>query len=208
MRTLFLASYFAFVSDLLLPYLPKKPKELKLAFIPTAADPYKVKPWFYGDKMKLKLMGFQMVDVDIKNKTSEQLYEALSTVDVIFVSGGNTYYLLEKAQTSGFLEVVKKLIDRGVIYIGSSAGSALACSTIEHIEDFDDKSIANLTSFEGLTLTNKLILPHYGEEKYKAKFQIIMDKWAAKGYDMLPLRNDQVLVISKDKEEILSTTSP
>jgi len=207
MKTLFLASYFAFVSDLLLPYLPKKPKDLKLAFIPTAADPYKIKPWFYGDKMKLKLMGFQIIDVDIKNTTKDQLYEVLSTVDIIFVSGGNTYYLLEKAQASGFLEVAKSVIDRGVVYIGSSAGSALACPTIEHIEDFDDRSIANLTSFEGLTLTNKLILPHYGEEKYKAKFQIIVDKWTAKGYDMLPLRNDQVLAISKDKEEILSTIS-
>lgn len=208
MRTLFLASYFAFVSDLLLPYLPKKPKDLKLAFVPTAADPYKVKPWFYGDKMKLKLMGFQMVDVDIKNKTKEQLYEVLSTVDVIFVSGGNTYYLLEKAQASGFLEVVHTLIERGVIYIGSSAGSALACSTIEYIEDFDDRSIAHLTSFKGMGLVNKLIYPHYGEEKYKVKFQTIMDRWIAKGFDVLPLRNDQVLVINGGKEEVLPTISP
>ncbi len=208
MKTLFLASYFAFVSDLLLPYLPKKPNKLRLAFIPTAADPYKIKPWFYGDKMKLKLMGFQMIDVDIKNKTKEQLYDALKSVDAIFVSGGNTYYLLEKAQESGFLEVVKKLIERGVVYIGSSAGSALVCSTIEYVEDFDDRSITHLTSYKGMGLTDKLIYPHYGEEKYKAKFQTIMDRWIAKGFDALPLRNDQALVISENKEEILSTTSP
>jgi dipeptidase E len=207
MKILFLASYFAFASDLLLPILPKKPNELRLAFIPTAADPYKIKPWFYGDKMKLKLMGFNMNDVDIKNKTKEQLTIELQDIDVIFVSGGNTYYLLEKAQESGFLEVAKTLVERGVIYIGSSAGSALACTTIEHIEDFDDKSITHLTSFEGLGYTKKLILPHYGEEKYKLKFQNIVKRWMGKGYEVLPLRNDQVLIVQGDSEKILPITS-
>lgn len=208
MKTLFLASYFAFVSELLLPLLPKKPNELRLAFIPTAADPYKVKPWFYGDKMKLKLMGFQMIDVDIKNKSREQLENELKDINIIFVSGGNTYYLLEKAQESGFIELVKKLINEGVIYIGSSAGSALACSTIEHIEDFDDKSITHLTIFNGLRFTEKLILPHFGEEKYKSKFENIIERWRNKKYDVLPLRNDQALIIQGNREEVVSTTSP
>lgn len=207
MKTLFLASYFAFVSDLLLPLLPKKPSELRLAFIPTAADPYKIKPWFYGDKMKLKLMGFQMIDVDIKNKTSDKLKTELKDIDVIFVSGGNTYYLLEKAQESGFINVIKDLINKGVIYIGSSAGSALACTTIEHIEDFDDRSITHLNSFDGLACTKKLILPHYGEEKYKLKFQNVIEKWRKKGHEILTLRNDQALVVEDNIEKIVSTTS-
>ncbi|MCX6732665.1 MAG: Type 1 glutamine amidotransferase-like domain-containing protein [Candidatus Roizmanbacteria bacterium] len=207
MKTLFLASYFAFVSDLLLPFLPKKPSELRLAFIPTAADPYKIKPWFYGDKMKLKLMGFKMIDVDIKNKTKEQLTTDLKDIDVIFVSGGNTYYLLEKAQESGFLEIVNTLIEKGVIYVGSSAGSALACKTIEYIEDFDDKSITSLHSFNGFGSSNKLIMPHYGEQKYQHKFDDIMKRWRGKGYEVVPLRNDQVYIIQGDKEEVLPINS-
>ncbi|MCX6731102.1 MAG: Type 1 glutamine amidotransferase-like domain-containing protein [Candidatus Roizmanbacteria bacterium] len=207
MKTLFLASYFAFVSDLLLPLLPKKPNELRLAFIPTAADPYKIKPWFYGDKMKLKLMGFNMIDVDIKNKTKEQLITLLKDIDVIFVSGGNTYYLLEKAQESGFLEIGRELVEGGVLYIGSSAGSALACPTIEHIEDFDDKSITCITDFKGLGFTRKLILPHFGEEKYKSKFENIIERWISKKYEVLPLRNNQALVIQGDKEEVFTANS-
>jgi len=69
MKTLFLASYFTCVSDLLLPILPKKPNELRLAFVPTAADPYESKSWFYEDKNKLIAMGFLMKEIDIKNKT-------------------------------------------------------------------------------------------------------------------------------------------
>lgn len=204
MKRLFLSSYFAFVADLLLPLLPKPPREMKLAFIPTAADPYAVKPWFYGDKMKLKLMGFQMKDVDLKNKTQEQLESELSGMDAIFVSGGNTYYLLDKVMKSGFDRVVKGLVEKGTVYIGSSAGSALACPTIEHIDDFDDKSIVTLDTYEGLHLTDTLLLPHYGEAKYEQKFATIVKKWSGKGHELLLLRNSEVLVVTDDKEEVLS----
>jgi len=203
MKKLFLTSYFAFVSKLLLPLLPKQPNQLKLAFIPTAADPYKIKPWFYGDKIKLKLMGFQIINVDIKNKTKEQLFKQMKDIDVIFVSGGNTYYLLEHVQKSGFEEVVKKLTAKGVIYVGSSAGSVLACPTIEHIEDLDDKTKASLTSFKGINLIDFLILPHYGDSKYKYKFQQIMKKWSDKKYKIQTLTNTQVIVVNNNKIEIL-----
>lgn len=203
MKKLFLTSYFAFVSDLLLPLLPKKPDQLKLAFIPTAADPYKIKPWFYGDKMKLKLMGFQIVNVDIKNKTKEQLFQQMKDVDVVFVSGGNTYYLLEHVQKSRLDEVVKELIVKGVMYIGSSAGSVLVCPTIEHIEDLDDITKASLISFEGIGLIDFLILPHFGDSKYKYKFQQIMKKWSDKKYKIQTLTNSQVIVVNNNNIEVL-----
>ncbi|MFZ2026324.1 MAG: Type 1 glutamine amidotransferase-like domain-containing protein [Microgenomates group bacterium] len=204
MKRLFLSSYFAFVADLLLPLLPKPPREMKLAFIPTAADPYLVKPWFYGDKMKLQMMGFQMKDVDLKNKTQEQLESELGGMDAVFISGGNTYYLLDKVQKSGFDRIVKNLVTKGMVYIGSSAGSALACPTIEHIEDFDDKSIVALTSYDGLHLTDTLLLPHYGEAKYEQRFTGIVKKWKEKGHELLLLRNSEVLVVNNDKEKVQS----
>jgi dipeptidase E len=205
MKRLFLASYFAFVSDLLVPLLPKSPRDMKLAFIPTAADPYPVKPWFYGDKMKLRLLGFHMKDIDLKDKTQEQLQSELSGMDAIFVSGGNTYYLLDHVVKSGFGTLVKDLVKKGVVYIGSSAGSALACPTIEHIEDFDDKSIVNLSSYEGLGLTQTLLLPHYGEAKYEQKFATIVKDWKEKGHELLLLRNSEVLVVTDNSEEVQST---
>lgn len=204
MKRLFLSSYFAFVANLLLPLLPKSPREMKLAFIPTAADPYPIKPWFYGDKMKLKLMGFQIKDVDLKNKTKEQLEGELDGMDAVFVSGGNTYYLLDKVQKSGFDEIAKKFVQKGAVYIGSSAGSALACPTIEHIGDFDDKSIVTLTSYAGLHLTDTLLLPHYGEAKYEHKFASLVKEWKEKGHELLLLRNSEVLVVTDDREKVLS----
>lgn len=204
MKKLFLSSYFAFVSDLLLPLLPKNPKKLKLAFIPTASDLYKFKPWFYGDKIKLKLMGFNIVEVDLKNKTKEQLLDELKEIDVLFVSGGNTYYLLEKVQKSGFNDVVKKLVKKGVVYIGSSAGSILVCPTIQHIENLDDKTKAKLTSYKGIGLVDFLILPHYKEHQYIEMFQRIVDKWKNKKYKIQMLTNNQAMIVKDNETRIVS----
>lgn len=199
MKKLFLSSYFAFVADKLHALLPAEPRKLKLLIIPTAANIYKVKPWFYGDKLKLKLMGFQMKNFDLTNKTRAQVEEACKGIDAVFVSGGNTYYLLDHVQKSGFAEVITPLIEKGVMYIGSSAGSALACPTIEYIEDLDDKTVVNLSSFEGLHLTKNLILPHYGEAKYESKFQNITAKWSKKGFKVTTLTNNQVYIVDGKK---------
>ena len=204
MKKLFLASYFAFVKDLLLPLLPDKPKNLKLGFIPTAADLYTVKPWFYGDKVALKLLGFNSKTIHLKNKSESVLRNELNECDVIFVSGGNTYYLLEHAQKSGFIEIAKERVHSGVVYIGSSAGSVLASPSIEHIEDLDDRSQTDLQSCIGLSLIDQRILPHAGELKYESKFSDIMRRWQNDPYPMLPLSNQEVLIVENDIQRIES----
>lgn len=203
MKKLFLSSYFAFTADKLHTLLPRSPREMKLLFIPTAANPYTVKPWFYGDKLKLKLMGFQMKSFDLKNKTREQVANACRGVDAVFVSGGNTYYLLDHVQKSGFAEIITPLVEKGLLYVGSSAGSALACPTIEYIEDLDDRSIVTLPSYEGLDLVPNLILPHYGEVKYEEKFQKIIQKWTGRKYEVTALTNNQAYVVDGEKTYIV-----
>ena len=42
---------------------------------------------------------------------------ALDKADVIYVTGGNTYYLLERSKKSGFLDVVKNKISSGAFYV-------------------------------------------------------------------------------------------
>jgi dipeptidase E len=205
MEKLFLASYFAFVKDLLPPLLPDKPSNLKLAFIPTAADLYTIKPWFYGDKAALKLLGFKLKTVSLIDKSHRQLERELRDYDALFVSGGNTYYLLEQAQKSGFIEIVKDRVRSGLVYIGSSAGSVLASPSIEHIEDMDDRSKAQLQSFASLGLISQLILPHAGELKYESKFAAIMARWQNDSHPVLPLRNDQAFIVDGLKQAVVSS---
>ncbi len=148
-------------------------------------------------------MGFQIKSFDLKNKTREQVANACRGVDAVFVSGGNTYYLLDHVQKSGFAEMITPLVEKGLIYIGSSAGSALACPTVEYIEDLDDRSIVTLPSYEGLDLVPNLILPQYGEAKYDEKFQKIIQKWTGRKYEVTILTNNQAYVVDGEKTYIV-----
>lgn len=204
MKKLFLASEANVTLDKVTELLPRKPSELNVVFIPTAGDPYKEKSWLYEDRDKLVQMGFKVKDLNITGKTPSILNKELKNADVIFVAGGNTFYLLEKVRESGFDTIVKRLIDKGVIYIGSSAGSVLLCPTIAVVEGLDDpKEAPQLKSYTSLGIVDFLILPHYGDEQYKKKYEVIMKKWKNKGYEMKLLTNRQAIIVHGDKCKIV-----
>lgn len=165
-KRLLLTSQASAVSDIVKELLPTSPKKLKVGFIPTAGNPYPDKPWMDDDRLMLAELGLEVFDVDIKNKNKEELRNLLKDIDVLFVAGGNTFYLLDKVKSSGFGKIAKELIDKGVLYIGSSAGSMILGSTIEtaHWQPADENSV-NLKDLTALGLVNFLISPHFKEEK-------------------------------------------
>jgi dipeptidase E len=204
MRKLFLASAASITLDKVRKLLPDMPSNLNLAFVTTASDPYEDKAWLYEDRDKLISMGFKVKDFDIKNKTQETLNQELNNVDVIFIAGGNIFYLLEKTLKSGFDKVVKQLIDKGVVYIGSSAGSVLLCPTIEYCKTFDDPKIApNLKSYNGLGIVDFLIIPHYEKEKYIQRQETVKNEWRNKGFNIKLITNNQAIIIDGKECEIV-----
>lgn len=202
MKKLFLASIVSNIIEELLEILPKPANELTVAFIPTAADPYKDKWFVEDDRNKLKEKSFNLKDVDIKGKAKQELEDDLKDIDIIFVAGGNTFYLLEKARESGFDEIVKELVQKGVIYVGSSAGATFVCPTIEPVKTLDDPSKApSLKSFEGLNLVDFVVLPHLGREN-KEKYEKIMREYEGR-YKIIPLTDNQAVVVEGSEYQIV-----
>lgn len=200
MKKLFLASIACITLDKVIEILPAPASSLKLAFIPTAANPYEDKSWLYKDRDKLVDMGFDIIDLDIENKSQEFIEHQLENIDVVFVSGGNTFYLLDKVNESGFDKVMKRLIKKGVVYIGSSAGSVLVCPTIEATDGLDDRRAApNLKSDLALAIVDFLVFPHYGDPEYLNAYQEIMNKWKDGKYEIKTLSNNQALIINGDE---------
>lgn len=201
---LFLASLASQTLDLVRPLLPGDPATLKLAFIPTAADSYPRdgRPWFVDDFAKFSQLGFMVTEYRLNGKNEQILMDELSQFDVIYVAGGNAYYLLYMARETGFDKVIKKLIANGKVYIGSSAGSCIMCPTIEHIEFVDKQEMApNLKDFTGLGYVDHLIMPHYGREKYAEGHAKTKAKWGDK---ITFLRDDQAIMVDGNKSEIVT----
>lgn len=203
-KKLFLASYSNLVIDNISELISTNPSNLSLAFIPTARDPYHITETFDPEKEKLRSMGFNIKIVDIKNTSKEQLRKKLKNIDVIFIAGGNTFYLLDQANKSGFTELAKELVDKGVIYIGSSAGSVLAGPDISIIEQFDDPGAApSLKSTKGLGLVDFIVLPHFGEENYKDKTEEVYEKWKHGDIPIIPINNKQAIIVEGESHRIV-----
>ncbi len=205
MKKLFLASFASVSLDLIQPLLPKPATELKAVFIPTAGDPYDDKSFVYVDKDKLVEMGFEVVDIDLKKTQGSDLENALNDVDVILVAGGNTFYLLDQAKKSGFDVLVKKLVEKGVVYIGSSAGSILCCPTIEGAKRFDSPTDApDLKDYTGLNLFNKILIPHAHKEKYAERIQQTTEEMKTKGLEIITLTDNQAIIVNDDDFSVVS----
>ncbi|MEK6901418.1 MAG: Type 1 glutamine amidotransferase-like domain-containing protein, partial [Nanoarchaeota archaeon] len=121
------------VKDYFLSLLPKKPAENKVAFVTTAAYGETKNPtWMEKDRQLLYSCGIKHIeDLDLKDKTRDDLERILADKDIVFVNGGNTFYLLYWTRKSGFDKVLLSFLKRGGLYVGVSAGSYIACPTIE-----------------------------------------------------------------------------
>ncbi len=117
-------------------------------------------------------MGFTDIDfVDIEVDPQKDF----SKYGVIYVCGGNTFTLLKYAKESNLKSSIEKLLDRGGVYVGVSAGSIIAGPSIASAVVNGDENYIELKDLAGLNLTNTIIYPHYndnkGDEEIK-KFEI------------------------------------
>ena len=79
--------------------------------------------------------------------------------DIIYMMGGNTFYLLDVIRKTGFDKVIVDFINKGKIYIGSSAGSEILGNSIDVALGYDENNV-NMIDFTGLKIVDALIVPH------------------------------------------------
>ena len=83
---------------------------------------------------------------------------AVSRAEALFIGGGNTFRLLQGLQELSLLEPIRRRVEEGMPYIGSSAGSVVACPTIRTTNDMP---IVEPAGFEALGLIPFQINAHY-----------------------------------------------
>jgi len=189
------------IGEEFLKLVDKPVSEIKVLFIPTAARTKE--ELFYVGKSKEELIGVgingeNLINFNLDRELSE---EELNKIDVIYVCGGNTFYLLFKVKESNFGDKIIELVNMGIVYVGASAGSILAGPDIEISGRGDkwDKNDVGIKDLTALNLTKEIISPHYADEEKE-----IIDKFEEEtGKRVTPLRDDQALLIVGDNVKIL-----
>jgi dipeptidase E len=203
---LILTSSSNFVTKRFLSDFPRSPQGMHLTFITTASEvEVGDLQWLNDDRQVLIDAGFAVSDYTITGKSRQEVQQMLDQTDVVFVAGGNTFFLLQEMRKSGFAELIHDYIHKGMIYIGSSAGSVVAGPTVRLVDGLDDPADApELQDFAGLELIDIAILPHWGSPKFQRRYQQVIPATYTKGLKVLPLTDDQYLLVDQGKYTIES----
>jgi len=194
-KTLLLTSAGMQMKDEIVKLLQKPAYDITVAFITTASKPEENLDYVKKDLVIMRdEMGFNVEEIDIEGKKEHEVMELLKLKDIIFVEGGNTFYLLKAIRACNFEGIIRKLLKEGKVYIGSSAGSIVAGRTIKTAGWKNaDKNIVGLKNLRGLNLVPFDIFVHYQPEHAEIIKQKIKN----------PKKRAKILKILTDEQAIL-----
>lgn len=122
MKKLLLASVASNVIHKAKSIFPKPFNEIRLGVVPTAANiDTTEKPWLTAELKTLTDLGFSLKTINLENRTKTELQGECDDVDALYVTGGNTFYLLYHVQKSDFDKIAKNFVSQGKIYISVPA---------------------------------------------------------------------------------------
>lgn len=135
------------------------------------------------------------IEVTVLDLFSKPTKETLEQYDVIWLNGGNTFYLSWALEESGMKDVLTEVFNSGVVYAGDSAGAVIAGPDIERYNTADDPTVAPQVVNSGLGYIQIGIIPHWGSEEYADVLGGIESSFIKDGYNTIRLSDDGYLLI-------------
>lgn len=202
MKRLFLSSSFSDVAELFPDFAKDNLKGKKVTFIPTASLPEKVVFYVSSGKKALEKLGLIVDELEITKASSNEISKKLQNNDYIYITGGNTFFLLQELKRTGADQIITKQINSGKIYIGESAGSMIISQSIDYVKDLDDcKKAPQLKDYSALSIVKFYPLPHHTNFPFKKAVEKIISKYESE-LKLIPISNSQVILITGKKFEI------
>ena len=195
------------IAQALLDLAGKPAENVSVAFIPTAAN---VEPgdksWLINDLQNLKKQGFKVIDIiDISALPQELWQPRIESADILFFSGGDTFYLMHWLKKSGLAELLPELL-KSRVYAGISAGSMVAGNlALRHNEQlYPDEDPAKYPSEQGLGFFDFHFRPHLNSSHFPRVRREILEALAKDLTEPIYALDDQsALKIVDGKIEVI-----
>jgi dipeptidase E len=200
-----LASFFKGVASLLPEFVGGACEGKKVCFVPTASIPEKVTFYVGADRKAMVRLGMDVDDLEVSSASKAEITDKITGADYLFVSGGNTFFLLQELRRTGADSLVVAHITSGKTYIGASAGSMVLSENLEYVCHMDSpKAAPDLGGdFTGLGVVDFCVVPHATNVPFKKAAQKILDTYSG-ALDLRPISNDQAITVAGETVQIVT----
>lgn len=201
MKKLFLTSSFKEVADTFMKFETNL-KGKRVTFIPTASVVEKVVFYVKSGKKALEKLGLIVDILELSTATPVEIQTKLKNNDYIYITGGNTFFLLQELKRTGADKLIAMEVNAGKLYIGESAGAVVVSENIEYVKAMDSvKKAPDLTGYEALRLVDFYPVPHFNSTPFKKVAQNIIDTYSAT-LNLIPISNCDAILVHGEKVKI------
>ena len=149
-----------------------------------------------------KKLGAIVTEIDISTEAYSTIQSVFEDADVIYFTGGNSFFLIDQLRKTGTDELLKKELAKGKLMIGESAGAIICAPSIQYIEQMDEKpEDYSQEDDAGLDLIDFYVLPHYLTAPFKKVTEKIMTEFS--DLNLCPINNRQGIVIDGEGSKVI-----
>jgi dipeptidase E len=185
----------------------KPAADIKIALIENAADGEQgEKDWVASNREEIIANGFQVDVVDLTKylKDNKGLANILLDHDVVWLGGGNTYYLRWILKATGADKIITDAAkDDKIVYGGGSAGAVVAGPTLKYLDSADPPEDAPELILDGLWLTDFVVVPHSDDPQFGPLVKVINEKLQADTFKTEFISDAQAVVVNGDDVKIV-----
>jgi dipeptidase E len=202
MKKMFLVSSFKDVVGIFSHFMDESLHGKTVSFIPTASIPESVTFYVEAGKKALEKLGLIVDEVELTTLSHEVIASKLKQNDYIYISGGNTFFLLQELRRTGADSLIVEHIASGKLYIGESAGAIIVSQNIAYVKGMDDYEKLSSSDYTALNMVDFYPLPHHTNFPFKKIVEkIIMDYQA--DLKLCPISNTQAILV-KGNEVVIA----
>ena len=195
---LFLCSHFSSVGS----WIKEELDDKKIAFIPTASLHEGYTGYVGSARKLLKKLGAAVTEINISTEAYSTIRSVFEDADIIYFTGGNSFFLIDQLRKTGTDELLKKELANGKLMIGESAGAIICAPTIKYIEQMDEKpEDYSQEDDAGLDLIDFYVLPHYLTAPFKKVTEKIMTEFS--DLNICPINNHQGIVVDGEVSRVI-----
>ena len=184
--------------------LGKELKDTKVAYVENAYDVYDDEASLLQGREEQRNKGYDVELVDLRDwkNDREGLREKLERKDMFLLTGGNPFYLRWIVKITGADEIIPELMTQGKVYVAASAAAVVAGPTLRYFDNQDDPNAAGEIIWDGLNLTNIVVVPHVDNPDFGAGCREAGEKLKAEGYQTQFITDAQALLIDGDMSRV------